>query len=236
MKYTEEAINVNKKGVKAMKTIVCYGDSNTWGVNPSFQPPGPLYVVERYPSEQRWPNVMKSALGEGYHIIEDGLNGRTAGVDDPCLDYRNGLKTLYPVLLAQAPMDLIIIMLGTNDTKQRIGLTARDIAKGHERMVKAIRSEGCGPQGSDPAVLLVAPPATGPYYSASYKEGFGYGRQTSIELPGVLEKAANALGCYYFDSNAAFTISQIDGLHMDVENHAALGKALAVYTLKNIFV
>ena len=219
-----------------MKSILCYGDSNTWGVDPEIQPPGPLYSAVRMQFEQRWPNVMQRALGDGYHVIEEGLNGRTAGVEDPCAEYRNGLATLFPLLLSHAPIDLILIMLGENDTKKRIGLDARDIVKGHERMVHAIRTMDCGPDQQIPPILLIAPPITGPNYTESYRESFGYGRKASLELPGVLQKVAGLLDCYYFDSNQVVTMSQLDGIHLDRAAHTALGNALAQFIQQNIMI
>ena len=218
-----------------MKTILCYGDSNTWGVDPEIQSPSPLYSVVRIPYGRRWPNVLEQKLGEGYHVIEDGINGRTAGVDDPCLNYRNGLKTLHPALLAHAPLDLIVIMLGENDTKQRIGLKARDIVKGHEQMVGAVRGANCGPEGGACEILLVAPPVTGPDYAPSYEEGFGYGRETSLRLPATLQKVAGVLQCHYFDCNSVAANSPIDGVHLDKDAHRALGEGLAEYIRSNIY-
>lgn len=179
--------------------------------------------------------MMQASLGKGYHVIEEGLNGRTAGVDDPCANHRNGLKTLYPVLLSHAPLDLIIIMLGENDTKKRIGLSPGDIIKGHEQMVKAVRSSDCGPISGTCEILLVAPPATGPNYSPSYEESFGYGREASLRLPNAIKKTAEVLSCYYFDCNSVASNSQIDGIHLDKQAHKALGEALAEFIESNIF-
>ena len=218
-----------------MKNILCYGDSNTWGVDPEVQGPGPLYSVVRIPYGERWPNVLEAKLGQGYHIIEEGLNGRTAGVDDPCLNYRNGLKTLYPALLSHAPLDLVIIMLGENDTKKRIGLSPRDIVKGHEQMVNAVRGSGCGPESGACEILLVAPPATGPNYTPSYEESFGYGREASLQLPAFLEKVAEIMHCHYFDCNSVAANSRIDGIHLDKQAHKALGEALSGFIRQNIF-
>jgi len=213
-----------------MKSILCYGDSNTWGVDPEKPE-----KVTRMPYGERWPNVLQSGLGEGYHVIEDGVNGRTAGTDDPVLPYRNGLKTLHPVLLAHMPLDLVVIMLGENDTKHRIGLLARDIAKGHERMVQAVRASGCGPDGGQCKILLVGPPVTGPNYAPDQEESFGFGREQSVRLPACVEKVAKAMGCHYFDCNSISGNSPLDGIHIDKRTHRDLGEALAAYIRKNIF-
>jgi len=105
----------------AMKTIMCYGDSNTWGCIPltGQQPPW------RYGPAQRWPGVLRRELGDGHWIVEEGLNGRTTVWDDPLEPFRSGKELLAPCLLTHQPIDLVIVMLGTNDLKGRFGLSAR---------------------------------------------------------------------------------------------------------------
>src|SRR5664279_2300710 len=102
-----------------MPVIVAYGDSNTWGYDPA--------AGARFAPEQRWTGVMATALGAGFKVIEEGLNGRTTVFDAPIEPYRNGLAYLPPCLLSHAPFDLILIALGCNDLKQRFGLSPGDI-------------------------------------------------------------------------------------------------------------
>ena len=110
-----------------MKTILCYGDSNTWGAKPILK----LGSPDRYQYEVRWTTVLQNQLGNDYHIIAEGLNGRTSTFDDPIEGaHKNGKRYLFPCLETHAPLDLVIIMLGTNDLKSRLGLTAWDIACG----------------------------------------------------------------------------------------------------------
>ncbi|HZQ83158.1 MAG TPA: GDSL-type esterase/lipase family protein [Gaiellaceae bacterium] len=91
-----------------MKTVVGYGDSNTWG-----------HIAgsggERFPREQRWPVILQGLLGDGWDVIAEGLGGRTATVDRPDSEGRNGLPYLLPCLHSHAPVDLVVIYLGTND-------------------------------------------------------------------------------------------------------------------------
>jgi lysophospholipase L1-like esterase len=109
-----------------VKTILCYGDSNTWGCIPltAAQPP------RRYGPAQRWPGVLRRELGDGFGIVEEGLNGRTTVWDDPLEPSRSGKELLVPCLLTHQPIELVIVMLGTNDLKGRFGVGARDIAAG----------------------------------------------------------------------------------------------------------
>ena len=98
-----------------MKTVLCYGDSNTWG-----------YIGgtgERFAPEVRWPGVLQAALGGAYRVIEEGLNGRTTVFDDSIEEGRNGETYLRPCLQTHAPIDLVILMLGTNDLKRRFSLS-----------------------------------------------------------------------------------------------------------------
>src|SRR3954462_1773041 len=100
----------------AMKTIVCFGDSNTWGYDPASN--------GRFGPTNRWTGVLQTALGSDYRVIEEGLNGRTTTVDDPIHDHRNGRHYLPPCLESHAPFDLVTIMLGTNDLKARFNSSA----------------------------------------------------------------------------------------------------------------
>ena len=94
-----------------MKTILCFGDSNTWGYNPENR--------QRFGPEERWSGILRNSLGEDYRAIEEGLNGRTTLWDDPIEGFKNGLDYLMPCLESHKPFDLITIMLGTNDLKCR---------------------------------------------------------------------------------------------------------------------
>ncbi len=105
-----------------MKTILCYGDSNTHGFNPATQ--------GRFSLSERWTGVLMRELGSDYHVIEEGLGGRTTVWDDPIMESRNGRDYLLPCLWSHKPLDLVIIMLGTNDLKDRFSLTPFDIAAG----------------------------------------------------------------------------------------------------------
>ena len=127
--------------VAVVKTIMCYGDSNTWGCIPLTGPQPP----RRYGPAQRWPGVLRRELGDGYWIVEEGLNGRTTVWDDPLEPFRSGKELLVPCLMTHQPIDLVIVMLGTNDLKGRFGVGARDIAAGAGLLLDIVRASDCGP-------------------------------------------------------------------------------------------
>src|SRR5215208_827241 len=133
-----------------MRTVLCYGDSNTWGYEPA--------TGNRFPEDMRWPGVLARELGEGFRVIEEALNGRTTVRDDPVEEYKNGKDYLSPCLESHAPLDLVIIALGVNDLKARFFASASDVADGAGVLVSIARRSGSGPNGRPPAVLLVAPP------------------------------------------------------------------------------
>ena len=129
-----------------MKTILCYGDSNTWGYDPATE--------ERYPLEARWVSVLARELGSDYHVIPEGLNGRTTVWPDPWEgEHKSGKTYLIPCLESHYPIDLVVMMLGTNDLKHRFGLSAWDIARGAQTLVEMIQRSEFGPYGGAPEVL-----------------------------------------------------------------------------------
>ena len=138
-----------------MAAILCYGDSNTWGCIP-LQGPEP---AGRFPPETRWPGVLRRELGDGHWVVEEGLSGRTTVWDDPLEPHRNGRTLLPPTLLTHQPLDLVIVMLGTNDLKHRLNASAAEIATGAGMLVDIVAASGCGPDGRSPQTLLVCPAA-----------------------------------------------------------------------------
>ena len=138
-----------------MRSIVCYGDSNTWGYATEPRPDG------RYGITERWPGVLRLALGADWQVNEEGLGGRTTVNDDP-IDgpERNGRTYLLPCLLTHRPIDVFVIMLGTVDLKARFNKTAWEIAAGVGALVNIVKTTGVGPNGSTPQILVICPPPT----------------------------------------------------------------------------
>lgn len=204
-----------------MRHILCFGDSNTWGYNPSTH--------ERYHYEERWPGVMQERLGMRYRIIEEGLNGRTTVWQDPIEGYKSGKEYLVPCLDTHKPLDLVIIMLGTNDMKKRFSLSAFDIAAGASVLVDLVAKSGCGSQGKAPQVLLVAPIAIEDLRNSWLGEMFGYEQATatSKQLSAHFSRIAEISGCHFLDASLVTEPSPIDALHLDSEGHRKLGLAIA---------
>ena len=136
-----------------MRSVLCYGDSNTHGQVPGGTP------LDRYGPAERWPGVMAKELGVGWHVIEEGLSGRTTVRDDPIEGaHKNGRTYLRPCLQSHAVLDLVIIMLGTNDLKARFNQPASEVAMAMGCLVYDIKELKPGPGGSVPEIMIVSPP------------------------------------------------------------------------------
>ncbi len=200
-----------------VKRILCFGDSLTWGWNPK--------TGDRFPKEERWTGVLASLLGENYEIIEEGLNGRTTGFDDPIEGDKNGRRHLPMILETHRPVDLVVLMLGTNDLKRRFNLHPAEIAQSTAELVKIIQRSGAGQNGNPPLTLLVAPPPIGPLPP---KMGiFEGGEEKSRALGHYYSFWAKFLGCHFFDAQEVVTTSPLDGIHWDGEGNRAFAQALA---------
>lgn len=200
-----------------MKTVLCYGDSNTWGWNPTNE--------GRYARDERWPGVLRREMGRGYDIIAEGLPGRTTVWDDPIEGYKSGKAYLIPCLETHQPIDLVIIMLGTNDLKKRFSLSAFDIAEGAGVLVKMVQKSETGPGGGPPQVLLVAPSPLGKL--SEFAEMFEGGMEKSKGLSRHYKRVADLLGCAFLDTSAVIVSSDIDGVHLELSEQRKLGRAVA---------
>lgn len=197
-----------------MPTILCYGDSNTWGYAPD---------KKRYDIYERWPGVLRDTLDEGYHVIEEGLPGRTTVHPDPIEGaHKNGLAVLPAILESHVPLDMVIILLGTNDLKMRFSLSAFDIAEGAGTLVHTIQQ---GTWGIVPHVLLVAPPPLAKLNE--FAQMFTGGTEKSQQFATEYHRVAGELNCAFFDAGTVVTTSDRDGVHWEVEEHRKLGLALA---------
>lgn len=201
-----------------MVTILCFGDSNTWGANPR--------TGERHPHHQRWPNVLARQLGGGYAVIAEGQPGRTTVWQDPIEGMKCGKDYLIPCLQSHAPLDLVILLLGTNDLKHRFALTATDIALGAQTLLEIIRTSAPRP----PTVLLVAPPRV-LEFPGSWEAMRG-AQEKSERLPQLYQQTAKRNRCHFFDANSVISSSPIDGFHWDGESHVILGNALSAEILR----
>ena len=117
------------------KHIVCLGDSNTHGycADPDDCADAAL---ARFNEDERWTCLLQEALGEDYKVFEEGLSGRTTVFQDPLYEGLDALHYLYPCLKTHEPVSMLIIMLGTNDTKERLGANAYAIGLGMRRLIQ----------------------------------------------------------------------------------------------------
>lgn len=202
-----------------MKTVLCFGDSITWG----FDPEG----SGRHAFGDRWPNVLAAALGEGVTVITEGLNGRTTGYDDHLADCdRNGVKNLPTLLHTHQPLDLVVIMLGTNDMKPAIAGTAYAARAGIQRLVGLIRHHEYSFDYDAPDILIVSPPplceTADPVFSAMFRGAI----EESSMLASLYRDLADDLGCGFFDAGSVARTSPIDGVHLNAEGTRAIGRGL----------
>jgi lysophospholipase L1-like esterase len=205
-----------------MRTILCYGDSNTWGC-PPIQPG---HAVERYGPDVRWGGVLRSALGPGYWVVEEGLGGRTTVWDDPIEGaHKNGKRYLLPCLESHAPLDLVALMLGTNDLKQRFGLAAADIATGVGALIDIVVRSGRGPQNRAPQVLLICPPPTAQL--SGFAELFAGAGEKSRGLAAHYRREADLRGCAFLHAGQIISVSPQDGIHFEAAAQRLLGRAVA---------
>lgn len=202
-----------------MKTVLCYGDSLTWGVDADRR--------SRHAHEDRWPSVLQKALGHSVRVIAEGLNGRTAIYDDHSSDAdRNGARILPTILQSHAPIDLVIVMLGTNDLKPVFANNAVIVGRGIKRLVEIIRSQTWPLETDGPDILIMAPPplcetddpVLGPMFAGRIDEAH--------MLASVYADLADELGCGFFDAGSVARASPVDGVHLDADNTRAIGKGV----------
>lgn len=203
------------------RVILCYGDSNTHGTAPMTS----LQDGRRLGRTERWPGVLAAELGSQWHVIEEGLPGRTTVHADPVEgEYKNGLAVLPAILESHGPIDIVVLMLGTNDLKPRFQVPPVQIATSIERLLKVIRTSECGPDGGAPRILLIAPaPVT---EEGSLAEVFA-GGPARAGLAAPYAEAAERHGAAFLDAGGVWTVSPVDGVHFDAGEHAKLGQAVA---------
>jgi lysophospholipase L1-like esterase len=208
-----------------MKNILCFGDSNTWGFIPeSITESHP----RRHPHDVRWTGVLARELGGGFRIIEEGQNGRTTVHDDPFALVRNAKAVLPAILESHKPLDLVVLMLGTNDLKNVFGVSPSEIAVGAKILAQAILTSDAGLAAKPPRLLLMCPPAIGRLsHLPDLEAKLTNAEARSQELPRHYEAVAAALGCAFLNTQEIVTPSPVDGIHLDAVAHEKLGLAVA---------
>ena len=204
-----------------MQAILVYADSLSWGIIPLTR--------GRLPFEAGWPGVMEAALraaGRDVRVHEDCLNGRRTVWEDPYKPGRNGLQGLAQRIEIHSPLALVIVMLGTNDFQSMHPHNAWHAGQGIAALVEAIRQAPIEPGMPVPAVLVAAPPPIrapkGPIASK-----FAGGEEKCAGLAEVYQEVARSLDCAFFDAASVTTSSRVDGVHLDADQHATLGEAMA---------
>ncbi len=203
-----------------MKTVLCYGDSLTWGYDAEGGP-------GRHALEDRWPSALGAGLGAGVHVIAEGLNGRTTAFDDHLADCdRDGARILPTILQTHAPLDLVIIMLGCNDMKPAIHGTAVAAMQGVRRLIGIVRHHVYPLDAEAPSVLIVAPPPLCETADQEFAAMFAGGVEQSRMLGSLYSDLADEAACGFFDASSVARTTPLDGVHLDAENTRAIGKAL----------
>lgn len=215
-----------------MKNILCFGDSNTWGFIPeSITESQP----RRHPHEVRWTGVLARELGEGFRVIEEGQNGRTTVHDDPFALVRNAKAILPAILESHKPLDLVVLMLGTNDLKNVFGVSPSEIAVGAKILSQTILTSDAGLAAKPPRLLLLCPPTVGQLsHLPDLEAKLTNAQARSQELPKHYEAVAAALGCAYLNTQEIISPSPVDGIHLDAAAHQKLGLAIAA-KIKSLF-
>ena len=203
------------------KAVLCYGDSNTYGYNPSDG--------LRYPRDVRWTGRLQMLLGDDYRVIEEGCNGRTSVFEDPIEGWKCGLDYLKPCLNSHKPVDLVILMLGSNDLKDVFHASAEDIANGVAQLVKPIQEFTKEKQEKAAEILLVSPAEVAEGITESpFAMSFQWDAvERSRQFPELFRKVAETYGCRFLNAAEYATASKEDSLHFTAEAHIALAEALA---------
>jgi len=204
------------------RNVMCFGDSNTHGTCALRFP----LDIRRFDRSIRWPGQMAAALGRNWFVIEEGLPSRTTVHDDPVEGHhKNGVRVLPALLDTHRPLDLVVIMLGTNDLKMRYNVPALDIAISAEQLLRIVAGSIAGPDLQPPKTLLVSPV---PIIETGFlAEMFAGGAAKSNALAGYFETIAERHGAGFLDAGAVTEVDPVDGIHLTEQGHAALGQAIA---------
>lgn len=213
------------------KNILCYGDSNTWGyvpIDPRTRPP--FLLPQRYERNIRWPGRLQGLLGEGFHVIEEGLNGRTTNLDYHVPPDRNGKRYLPSCLYSHAPLDLVVFALGGNDLKLCFGRQPAMIRDGVGELIEIVQSTFYGRADRPPAILLVISGPPQPFAEKIVDENgiplFRDGINRAIQLADLCEVMARDRNCHTVNVRH-IACSAIDGVHLDETGHAQMAECLA---------
>ncbi len=202
-----------------MNTVLCYGDSLTWGSDPA--------TGGRHAASYRWPDVLEAELGGGVKVIADGLRGRTTAYDEHLAECdRNGVRILPTTLYTHAPLDLVILFLGANDMKPHIAGTAIAAMQGMRRLVEIALTHNKRTGEKQPKVLLVSPPPLCETPNEEFAGMFAGGVSESRKLAKLYAGVAKETGAAFFDAGSVAQTDPADGVHVSAQGTRAIGLAL----------
>lgn len=220
-----------------MKNILCYGDSNTWG-NIAGSRNAELMLARRFDRNMRWTGVLQKLLGNDFYVIEGGLNGRNTSFDETRFirPSRNGLATLPLILEMNYPLDLVIIMLGTNDFLIDYDSTPEQTTAAIKKMLHLVKNSHFGHEFSAPQTLLIAPAPIHKIDSTDFNLFFN---DSSIvknqQLAAHYANLAAQEGITFLDAGKIVKISDNDGVHIEANSHSDLAVAITT-EIKKIFL
>lgn len=210
-------MNTNADAIK----ILCYGDSNTWGQGSDKK--------IRQPANVRWTGQLQRMLGEEYYVIEEGLSSRTTDLEYDKKPGRNGKMYLTPCLASHRPIDIVVLMLGTNDLKTEYDRHARDVSLALKGLVADIRQHGTYMEQGAPQIVLVSPihidsnaQEFNNLYAGKYDE---VSSEKSLELARYIADVAQSENCEFLDASTV-AVPGVDGIHLSTESHALLAKLI----------
>jgi len=205
-----------------MHQILVYADSLSWGIIPDTR--------SRFRFDQRWPGIVELELqkaGISVRVIEDCLNGRRTVWNDPFKPGRNGLEGLGQRIEINSPLSLVVVFLGTNDFQAVHNVNPWQSSQGLGAIVASIRRAPIEPEMPVPPILLVAPPKI-QKAKGTIAPKFEGAETKADGLSSAIKAVAQELGCHFFDAGSVTTTSRVDGVHLDEDQHLALGKALSL--------
>jgi lysophospholipase L1-like esterase len=205
------------------KIILCYGDSNTWGYNPSAD--------DRFPRSVRWTGALQRLLGDEYEVISEGLCGRAFVAEDPKKPHRTGITHLQSIVESADPADLVMIMLGTNDIMTTYNLSPEQIAEHLQQTVDLIRNPKLE-IGKQPKILIICPPPVIFPANGELDKRMVDGPQKCKVLPDLYESVAKKNGCEFIDAGKYTSFGTVDGYHFDESGHRKLAETLASWIQK----
>ncbi len=200
-----------------MKTILCFGDSNTWGYNAA--------TGGRHPYDVRWTGLLQQTLSAQARVIEEGLNGRTTTFEEPFRTGRDGSALLGPLLESHSPLDLLIISLGANDFKPIYSASGYHSALGIQKLIHIARERAFAPTDASPEILVVAPVMFRPT-TETVRERFAGACE---KFPSYLREYARICETErvrFLDPNNKVVTSEEDGVHLDAANHLTLANSI----------